>query len=66
MSAINDNTPDLTVDDSSISPIERRNSLEKHLQFRPDAQDLKNRNILLNSNAAPYDTTLAVRLEENN
>lgn len=64
MSAINDNTPDLTVDDSSISPIERRNSLEKHLQFRPDAQDLKNRNILLNSNAAPYGTTLAV-LQEN-
>jgi len=41
------------VDASPLSPIERRNSLEKHLQLRPDAQDLKNRNILLDTNAAP-------------
>ena len=41
------------VDESPLSPIERRNSLEKHLQLRPDAQDLKNRNILLDTNAAP-------------
>lgn len=39
---------------SPISPIERRNSLEKHLQHRPDPQDLKNRHILLDTNAAPY------------
>jgi hypothetical protein len=41
------------VDETPISPIQRRDSLEKHLQHRPDAQDLKNRNILLNTNAAP-------------
>ncbi|KAK6376383.1 hypothetical protein LTS17_006978 [Exophiala oligosperma] len=46
-------TPDLKVDESPISPIERRNSLEKHLQLRPDAQDLKNRHILLDTHAAP-------------
>jgi hypothetical protein len=46
------------VDTTPISPAraqpERRNSLEKHLQHRPDPQDLKNRNILLDTNAAPY------------
>ncbi len=41
------------VDTHPISPIERRNSLEKHLQQRPDPQDLKNRHILLDTNAAP-------------
>lgn len=41
------------VDETPISPIQRRDSLEKHLQHRPEAQDLKNRNILLNTNAAP-------------
>jgi hypothetical protein len=41
------------VDETPISPIQRRDSLEKHLQHRPNAQDLKNRNILLNTNAAP-------------
>ena len=41
------------VDDSPISPIERRNSLEKHLQTRPDPQDLKDRNILKDTSAAP-------------
>jgi hypothetical protein len=50
---VEDNKPDLKVDESPISPLERRNSLEKHLQFRPEAQDLKNRNILLDTNAAP-------------
>jgi hypothetical protein len=33
---------------------ERRNSLEKHLQTRPDMQDLKNRHILLDTNVAPW------------
>lgn len=46
------------VDETPISPvragIERRNSLEKHLQHRPDVQDLKNRHILLDTSAAPY------------
>ena len=41
------------VEESTLSPIERQDSLEKHLQTRPDAQDLKNRHILLDTNAAP-------------
>ena len=50
-----DDAPKLSsVDESPISPIERRNSLEKHLQMRPDAKDLKDRHILLDTNAAPY------------
>ncbi|TKA69801.1 hypothetical protein B0A55_06463 [Friedmanniomyces simplex] len=36
-----------------VSPLERRNSLEKHLQTRPEEQDLKNRHILLDTTAAP-------------
>ena len=42
-----------TIDETPISPVERRNSLEKHLQHRPDPQDLKDRHILLDTNAAP-------------
>ena len=42
-----------SVDETPISPIERRNSLEKHLQTRPDPRDLKDRHILLDTNAAP-------------
>lgn len=53
MSAIDTEQPDLKVDETPISPIDRRNSLEKHLQHRPDAQDLKNRHILLDTNASP-------------
>lgn len=53
MSAVTDETTKIGIDESHISPVERRDSLEKHLQHRPDAQDLKNRNILLDSNAAP-------------
>lgn len=47
---------DLDVDESPIShaPPERRNSLEKHLITRPEAQDLKDRHILLDTNVAPY------------
>ncbi|KAJ5389035.1 uncharacterized protein N7496_000103 [Penicillium cataractarum] len=43
------------IDETPLSafPHERRNSLEKHLQTRPDMQDLKNRHILLNTNVAP-------------
>lgn len=41
------------VDSSPINPLQRRDSLEKHLQLRPDAQDLKNRHILLDTTAAP-------------
>lgn len=46
-----------TIDATPISPVrsnERRNSLEKHLQHRPEAQDLKNRHILLDTTTAPY------------
>jgi hypothetical protein len=54
-------TPKL-VDTTPISPTrgppERRNSLEKHLQHRPDAEELKARNILLDTSAAPYVKTL--------
>jgi len=42
-----------TIDASPINPLERRNSLEKHLQTRPEERDLKNRNILLDTSAAP-------------
>lgn len=42
------------VDTSPISAsLERRNSLEKHLQHRPEEQDLKDRHILLDTTAAP-------------
>ena len=48
----------MSIDETSLSasPQERRNSLEKHLQSRPDPQDLKNRHILLQTNVAPYVT----------
>ena len=49
-------TEQTKVDETHISPIERRNSLEKHLQTRPDPKDLKDRHILLDTNAAPYVT----------
>lgn len=44
------------IDQSPISapPAERRNSLEKHLLTRPDAQDLKERHILMDTSVAPY------------
>lgn len=38
----------------SASSMERRNSLEKHLQMRPEAQDLRNRHILQGEEVAPY------------
>lgn len=45
-----------TVDETPINPSlpERRNSIEKHLQTRPDMKDLKDRHILLDTNVAPY------------
>lgn len=42
------------IDETPISSIERRDSLEKHLQTRPDVKDLKDRHILLDTNAAPF------------
>jgi hypothetical protein len=46
------------IDETPISPVSRpdharKNSLEKHLQHRPDAQDLKDRHILLDTSVAP-------------
>lgn len=55
--AATDSTKEVVVDETPISPVrsnERRNSLEKHLQHRPEAQDLKNRHILLDTTTAPY------------
>ena len=49
-----------SIDSTPLSPIERQESLEKHLQMRPDAQDLKNRNILRDTNAAPYARPLSI------
>ncbi len=42
------------IDETPLSPLNSQHSLEKHLQMRPEAQDLKNRNILHDTNAAPY------------
>lgn len=46
----------MSVDETPLNASlpERRNSLEKHLQTRPDMQDLKNRHILLDTKLAPY------------
>lgn len=41
------------VDEAPMSPIERQISLEKRLQQRPEAKELKDKNILLDTNAAP-------------
>ncbi|TPX07243.1 uncharacterized protein E0L32_010837 [Thyridium curvatum] len=46
-------TADKVVDEAPISPVERRNSLEQHLQHRPDRSELVERNILPASTAAP-------------
>lgn len=49
-----------------LSPQEklaRRDSLEKSLAARPDMQDLKNRNILLNTTAAPALQAAQLELE---
>ncbi|KZM19766.1 uncharacterized protein EKO05_0004139 [Ascochyta rabiei] len=55
-----------TIDATPISPVrskERRGSLEKHLQHRPEAQDLKNRHILLDTTTAPALQARALELE---
>lgn len=49
------NTTATAIDETPLSASpERRSSLEKHLQRRPDVQDLKDRHILLDTNVAPY------------
>ncbi|RMZ09335.1 hypothetical protein D0862_03659 [Hortaea werneckii] len=53
-----------TVDRAPITnTLERRNSLEKALQQRPDEQDLKDRHILLDTTAAPALQAKAAELE---
>lgn len=46
--------PEIDSTSLSASSIERRNSLERHLQLRPEAQDLRNRHILVEGGVAPY------------
>ncbi|KAI8937503.1 hypothetical protein NX059_005221 [Plenodomus lindquistii] len=56
----------VVVDETPISPVrslDRRNSLEKHLQHRPEPQDLKNRHILLDTTTAPALQAKALELE---
>lgn len=45
-----------TIDETSIASAlpQRRDSLEKHLQTRPEMQDLQNRAILVDPGIAPY------------
>ncbi|KAI9752005.1 MAG: hypothetical protein M4579_005801 [Chaenotheca gracillima] len=50
-------------DNAAISPVQRRMSLEKHLQERPAPEDLKERHILLDTNAAPSLQAKAQELE---
>ncbi|KAF2440377.1 RPEL repeat protein [Karstenula rhodostoma CBS 690.94] len=57
---------DAAIDETPISPtrsLERRDSLEKHLQHRPDVADLKNRHILLDTTTAPALQAKALELE---
>lgn len=58
-----DKTEQPNVDETHISPIERRNSLEKHLQTRPDPKDLKDRHILLDTNAAPFVSPTSLEID---
>ncbi|KAL3421373.1 hypothetical protein PVAG01_07818 [Phlyctema vagabunda] len=55
------------IDETPIAPSRpdhvRQNSLEKHLQHRPDPQELKDRHILLDTNAAPALQSAAHDLE---
>jgi len=52
--AIDTDTSATAKDDvQQISPLERRNSLEKALSRRPDPKELKDRNILHDSSAMP-------------
>ena len=46
--------PEVDSTSLSASSLERRNSLEKRLQLRPEAQDLRERHILVGDGVAPY------------
>lgn len=54
---------DQGVDNHSIKPSEQREALARHLQTRPEEQDLKNRHILLDTTAAPALQAKALELE---
>jgi hypothetical protein len=54
-----DESRNAAIDETPISPVRepshvRQNSLEKHLQHRPDPKELRDRHILLDTSAAPY------------
>ncbi|KAJ5895661.1 hypothetical protein N7495_007352 [Penicillium taxi] len=55
----------MSIDETPLaySTHERRDSLEKHLQMRPDVQDLKDRHILLDTKVDPYAACLPVGLD---
>lgn len=54
--------PEVDSTSLSASSIERRNSLEKHLQLRPEPQDLRERHILVGEGVAPYISPPVYRL----
>ncbi|KAL2864347.1 RPEL repeat-containing protein [Aspergillus lucknowensis] len=58
-----DTTPSVDTTSLTSSPIERRDSLEKHLLTRPDPQDLKDRHILLDTNVAPSIQAMRQKLD---
>ncbi|CAK7565905.1 MAG: hypothetical protein SEPTF4163_003835 [Sporothrix epigloea] len=63
------NTSEIPVDQSRISPVHpsnpvRRNSLEQHLQNRPNRSDLVQKNILPESTAAPSLQAQQMQLEK--
>jgi len=63
-----DKDQEVLIDESPISPVRpanhvRQNSLEKHIQNRPNPQELKDRHILLDTNAAPALQAAAYELE---
>ncbi|TKA32537.1 hypothetical protein B0A50_01645 [Salinomyces thailandicus] len=61
---MSDETPAPSIDEAPIrNTSERRNSLEKALQHRPEEADLKNRHILLDTTAAPALQAKAAELE---
>jgi len=61
MATTQDDAQIVGIDQSSPSKSERQSSLEKHLHNRPEAQDLKERHILLDTTAA---STLQARQAE--
>ncbi|KAL4984815.1 hypothetical protein BDW68DRAFT_10052 [Aspergillus falconensis] len=56
-------TPAIDTTSLATSPLERRNSLEKHLLTRPDPKDLKDRHILLDTNVAPSIQAMRQKLD---